>query len=152
METRYVSPEKFSKVSKGKKIVDYPNPWFKDVNSIRYHIINPDMEYKISVLEKKSYPWYLGMTYEDYVKETKEMFGDEDARVFVLECDWFPTELVAGVVNGRYSNTSSLSRKTGWIRSFGSIELFRAEMVEEAIFILNKYGFKFNKSQLKTAV
>ena len=152
MYTRYVSPEKFSKVSKCKKVVDYPNPWIKDVNGIRHHIINPDMEYKISVLEKKSYPWYLGMTYEDYAKETKEMFGDEDARVFVLECEWFPTELVAGVVNGKFSNTSSLSRKTGWLRSFGVIELFRAEKVEEAISILNKHGFKFDKAQLKTAV
>lgn len=151
METRYVSPKKFSKVSKGKKVVDYPNEWIKDVNGTRHHIINPDMEYKISVLEKKSYPWYLGMTYEEYAKATKEMFGDEDARVFVLECDWFPTELVAGIANGRYSNTSSLSRKTGWLRSFGVIELFRAEKVEEAISILNKYGFKFDKAQLKIA-
>lgn len=109
------------------------------------------MEYKISVLEKKSYPWYLGMTYEEYAKATKEMFGDEDARVFVLECDWFPTELVAGIANGRYSNTSSLSRKTGWLRTFGVIELFRAEKVEEAISILNKHGFKFDKAQLKNA-
>lgn len=152
METRYVSPEKFSKVSKGKEIVDYPNQWFKDVNGVRHHIINPDMEYKISVLEKKSYPWYLGMTYEDYAREINEMFGDDDARVFVLECDWFPTELVAGVVNGRFCNTSSLSRKTGWIRSFGTIELFRAEKVAEAISILNKHGFKFDKAQLKMAV
>lgn len=151
METRYVSPEKFSKVSKGKKVVDYPNEWIKDVNGIQHHIINPDMEYKISVLEKKSYPWYLGMTYESYSKAVKEMFGDGNARVFVLECDWFPTELVAGVTNGRYCNTSSLSRKTGWIRSFGTIELFRAAKVEEAISILNKYGFKFDKAQLKIA-
>jgi len=119
MYTRYVSPEKFSKVSKCKKVVYYPNPWIKD---------------------------------EDYAKETKEMFGDEDARVFVLECEWFPTELVAGVVNGKFSNTSSLSRKTGWLRTFGVIELFRAEKVEEAISILNKHGFKFDKAQLHKQV
>ena len=94
---------------------------------------------------------YLGMTYEEYAKATKEMFGDDDARVFVLECDWFPTELVPGVANGRYSNTSSLSRKTGWLRTFGVIELVRAEKVEEAIFILNKHGFKFDKAQLENA-
>lgn len=95
---------------------------------------------------------YLGMTFDDYSKTVKEMFGDDDARVFVLECDWFPTELVAGINNGRYSNTSSLSRKTGWIRTFGAIELFRAEMVKEAISILNKHGFKFDMSQLRKAV
>ncbi len=152
METRYISPEKFSKVSKGKKVIHYPNEWIKDVNGIRYHIVNPNMEYKISELEQKSYPWYLGMTFDDYSKTVKEMFGDDDARVFVLECDWFPTELVAGINNGRYSNTSSLSRKTGWIRTFGAIELFRAEMVKEAISILNKHGFKFDMSQLRKAV
>lgn len=152
METRYISPEKFSKVSKGKKVIHYPNEWIKDVKGIRYHIVNPNMEYKISELEQKSYPWYLGMTFDDYSKTVKEMFGDDDARVFVLECDWFPTELVAGINNGRYSNTSSLSRKTGWIRTFGAIELFRAEMVKEAISILNKHGFKFDMSQLRKAV
>lgn len=152
MKTRYVSPEKFSKVSKGKKVIDYPNEWIKDVDGIRYHIVNPEMQYKISELEKKSYPWYLGMTYDDYAKATKEMFGDDDARVFVLECEWFPTELVAGVVGGRFRNTSSLSRKTGWIRTFGTIELFRAAKVEDAIAILNKHGFMFDKSQLKIAV
>ena len=47
METKYVSPKQFAKVSKGKKVTDYPNQWFKDVDGIRYHIINPDMEYKI---------------------------------------------------------------------------------------------------------
>lgn len=84
---------------------------------------------------------------------TETTFGCtcENPIVFVLECDWFPTELVAGIANGRYSNTSSLSRKTGWLRSFGVIELFRAEKVEEAISILNKYGFKFDKAQLKIA-
>ena len=87
METRYISPEKFSKVSKGKKVIHYPNEWIKDVNGIRYHIVNPNMEYKISELEQKSYPWYLGMTFDDYSKTVKEMFGDDDARVFVLECD-----------------------------------------------------------------
>ncbi len=148
MKKRYVSPEKFKKVSKGKKITDYPNQWFKDVAGVLYHIVNPDMEYKIYELKKESYPWYLGMTYESYSKNVKEMFGDDDARVFVLECEWFPTELVAGISNGRYCNTSSLSRKTGWIRSFGSIELFRSAKVHEAISILNKHGFMFDKSSV----
>lgn len=152
MNTRYVSPEKFSKVSKGKKVVDYPNEWFKNVNGILYHIINPDMEYKILLLKKESYSWYLGMVYDDYSKMVKEKFGDDDARVFILECDWFPTELVAGVTNGKFCNTSSLSRRTGWIRTCYNIELFRAERVEEAISILNKHGFNFDMSQLKITV
>lgn len=151
MGTRYISPEKFSKVSKGKKVIHYPNEWIKDVNGIRYHIINPDMKYNISEIEKKSYPWYLGMTYESYSKAVKEIFGDDDARVFILECEWFPTELVAGVTNGRYCNTSALSRKTGWLRSHNA-DLFRAAKVGEAIAILNKHGFKFDMSQLHDAV
>lgn len=152
MITRYVSPERFTSISRGKKVIDYPNEWFKDAGGIRYHIINPDMKYRITELDKKSYAWYLGMSYDSYAKHLKEIFGDEDARVFVLECDWFPTELVAGVSNGRYCNTSSLSRKTGWIRSFGTVELFRAEKIQEAIAILNKNGFMFDCSQLSKAV
>lgn len=152
MKTKYISPERFSKVSRGKKVTNHPNEWFKDVDGIRYHIVNPNMKYKVSVLDRKSYPWYLGMTHESYSDHVKEIFGDDDSRVFVLECEWFPTELVAGVTNGRFCNTSSLSRKTGWIRSFGTIELFRASKVEEAIAILNKNGFMFDSSQLREAV
>lgn len=152
MQTKYVTPTAFIKASTGKKVVDYPNPWIKDVDGVRYHIVNTEMEYKISELEKKSYPWYLGMTYESYVSHVKDIFGDTDARVFVLECEWFPTELVAGVKGGRFSNVSDLSRKTGWIRSFGSIELFRASCIEEAIAILNKHHFMFNLSNIKEAV
>ena len=152
MITKFVTPQAFSKIAKGKKVVDYPNEWIKDVAGVRYQIVNPDMEYQITELRKESYAWYLGMTYEDYASTLKEMFGDDDARVFVLKCEWFPTELVAGIKDGRYSNTTALSRKTGWIRSFGNVELFRASCIEEAIAILNKHHFMFNLSMLKEAV
>lgn len=142
MKTKYVTSEKFTNLSKGKKVVDYPNPWFKDVNGIRYHIINPEMKYKIELLPKDSYLWYLGMSFESYTKHLKEVMNDEDPRVFVLSCEWFPTELVAGVVNGRFCNTSSLSLKTGWIRTMNS-DYFRASKVKEAIRILNANGFMF---------
>lgn len=142
METKYVTPEKFSKLSKGKKVVDYPNPWFKDVNGIRYHIINPEMEYKIELLPKESYLWYLGMSFESYSKHLEEIMNDEDPRVFVFSCEWFPTELVAGVTNGRFCNTSALSLNTGWIRTMNS-DYFRASKVKEAIRILNANGFMF---------
>lgn len=152
MITRFVTPKAFSKIAKGKKVVDYPNEWIKDVNGVRYQIVNPEMKYRITELSKDSYAWYLGMTYDSYASTLKEMFGDDDAKVYMLECDWFPTELVAGIKNGRYSNTSALSRKTGWIRSFGRIELFRASCIEEALAILNKNHFMFNLSMLKEAV
>lgn len=152
MITKFVTPKAFSKIAKGKKVVEYPNEWIKDVNGVRYQIVNPDMQYQITELPKESYAWYLGMSYEDYASTLKEMFGDDDARVFVLKCEWFPTELVAGVKDGRYSNVSALSRKTGWIRSFGNVELFRASCIEEAIAILNKHHFMFNLSMLKEAV
>lgn len=152
MITKYVTPKAFLKLSKGRKVVDYPNEWIKDVEEVRYHIVNPDMKYEIYELGKEHYCWYLGMTPESYASTLKEMFGDEDTRVFVLKCEWFPTELVAGIKNGRFCNTASLSRKTGWIRSFGNIELFRASCIEEAIAILNKNHFMFNLSMLKEAV
>ncbi len=152
MNIKYVTPKAFSRISKGKKVVNYPNEWIKDVNGVRYQIVNPDMEYEFYELKKDQYCWYLGMTYENYASMLKEMFGDDDARVFVLRCDWFPTELVAGVKNGRFSNTTALSSKTGWIRTFGNIELFRASCIDEAIAILNKNHFMFNISMLKEAV
>lgn len=152
MITKYVTPKAFSKLSKGKKVVDYPNELIKDIDGVRYHIVNPDMEYEIYELGKEHYSWYLGMTPESYASALKEMFGDDDTRVFVLKCEWFPTELVAGIKGGRFCNTAALSRKTGWIRSFGTIELFRASCIEEAIAILNKNHFMFNLSMLKEAV
>lgn len=152
MITKYVTPKAFSKITKGKKVVDYPNEWIKDIDGVRYHIVNPEMVYKITELKKESYLWYLGMSYDSYAHHLKEMFGDDDARVYMLECDWFPTELVAGIKNGRFSNTSALSQRTGWIRSFGRIELFRASRINEAIALLNKNHFMFNIIMLKDAV
>ena len=145
---RYVTPRGFARMSKGKKVTDYPNPWIKDIDGVCCQIINPDMEYKISTIGKEHYPWYLGMTFEEYAKQVKEIFGDDDARVFALECEWFPTHLVAGVRNGRYNNMTSLSRKSGWIRTFGGMDLFRASQVKTAIAILNKAGFKFNVKEI----
>lgn len=149
MKTKYVSPARFERISRGKDVKNYPNPWIKDIAGVRYHIINPDMEYEITLLDKDSYPWYLGMTYEDYSKVVKELFDEDDAHVYVLRCDWFPTELVAGIQNGRYSNHAPLSQKTGWIRTFGNIELFRAGAVKTGIGILNSAGFKFDINKIK---
>lgn len=147
METVYTTPAKFAKISKGKNVKNHPNPWFKDIEGKRYHIINPDMEYQIELLDQKNYLWYLGMTYESYTRHLKEILDDDDPRVYVLTCDWFPTELVAGIVNGRFCNTSELSKKTGWIRTFNS-DYFRASKVKEAIRILNKHGFKFDINKI----
>lgn len=152
MVTKYVTPKSFVKISNGKKVVDYPNEWIKDVDGVRYQIVNPDMKYEITELKKEQYLWYLGMSYESYASTLKYVFGDTDARVFALKCEWFPTELVAGVKGGRYCNVSTLARKTGWLRSFGNIELFRASCIDDAIAILNKNHFMFNISMLKDAV
>ena len=43
---------------------------------------------------------------------------------------------------------TSLSRKSGWIRTFGGMDLFRASQVKTAIAILNKAGFKFNVKEI----
>lgn len=148
METVYTTPEEFGVIRKGKNVIDYPNQWFKDIEGRRFHIINPEMEYKIEILDPKNYLWYLGMTYESYSKHLKEIFDDDDPKVYILSCEWFPTELVAGIVNGRFCNTSELSQKTGWIRTFNS-DFFRASKVREAIKILNKNGFKFDINQIQ---
>lgn len=149
MKTKYVSPARFERISRGKEVKSYPNPWIKDIAGVRYHIINPDMEYETTLLDKDSYLWYLGMTYEDYAKVVKELFGEDDPRVYILRCDWFPTDLVAGVKNGRYDNSTPLSVKSGWIRSFGNLELFRAGAVRTGIDILNRAGFKFDINKIK---
>lgn len=144
MKTKYVTPERFASISRGKDIKHYPNEWIKEIGGICYHIINPDMKYHVEEVSKNDYPWYLGMTYDNYSKQIQERFGEADARIFALRCDWFPTDLVAGVRNGRYNNMTSLSKKTGWIKTFCNVELFRAERLPEAIAILNKNGFGFS--------
>lgn len=149
MKTKYVSPARFERIQKGKVVKNYPNPWIKDIGDVRYHIIDPDMEYEIKLLEESQYLWYLGMTYEDYAKVVKEVFDEDDARVYVLRCDWFPTELVAGIKNGLFSNHAPLSQKSGWIRTFGNIELFRAGAVRTGIEILNRAGFKFDINKIQ---
>lgn len=143
MKTKYITPEGFAKISEGKAVKHYPNKWIKEMDDVCYHIINPEMKYHIAEVAKKDYPWYVGMTYESYASYIRDRFGETDARIFELKCDWFPTDLIAGVKNGRFDNNTSLSLKTGWLKTFCNVDLFRAEKLPVAIKILNKHGFKF---------
>lgn len=157
MITKYVTPQQFAKVSKGKKVKHYPNPWIKEIGDVCYQIINPEMEYEISLLDEKDFQWYLGMSPKSYAERIKELFGDDDTRVVVLNCDWFPTDLVVGTVpcqvvpwrvDSKYHWDTELSRKTGYIKHQND-HYFRASKVSEAIKILNKHGFKFEMKKLE---
>jgi hypothetical protein len=120
----------------GLKIVrEFPNPVFFDVeykNSLyRLHLITDDNnKIFIKKLNESERAWYCPQIKTD--------------EIVMLSGEWFPKELIAGVINGRYDASSYLSRATGWVQSFNTgsnAECFRSSRVIEAIYILEKNGF-----------
>lgn len=158
MRQIFITPKKFGKLSKGKSIKSYPNPWIKEIEGVIYNIVNQDMECRCKKLPKEEYKWSLGVSYESYQKELKEKYNDDNADVFVLSTigEWFPTELIAdtkeinlgyGIIRNAFSMFTSLSEKTGYLQGTGllgsSHVLFKASKVSKAISILNKNGYNF---------
>ena len=121
----------------GLKVINtFPNPVFYDVDFegelCRLHLLNDEnniIHFKKLTSDEKS--WYCPQIKND--------------DIIMLSGEWFPTELVAGVINGRFDSKSDLSLATGWIQSFNtgsSNECFKLSRVYEAIYILEKEGFK----------
>ncbi len=143
----YVTPRKFAKLSKGKKVKHYPNECCKQVDGVNYFIVQPDIECKCYKMKPEEYCWFIGIKHEVFEEKAKDLWNEPNGDVYILECDWFPKDLVVGVENGRYSMRAELSRKTGWIQTqcLGSnCCAFTASGVKEAIKILNKNGYKFS--------
>lgn len=143
---KYVTPEKFAEISKGKKVESFPNEQFKQIGKDVYRVIPHNFKCTVEKVAKESYPWYLRMDEGTLSRFVKSIFGCEDYDVYRLNCDWFPLELVAGTEYGRYSSMTELSQKTGCL-TFGyagsGSAFFIGSKVNEAIKILRDNGFMF---------
>lgn len=137
MKTVYCKPKD---LKKDKVITDYPNPQFKECkdknsNIYRLHIIYPEDKIKVKILNKNEIEWFC---------------KNKDAKLFItgvtmLDINWFPKELICGVINGRYNCNSDLAIKTGWLHTANTgtnSECFLSSKVQIAIDILVKHGFE----------
>lgn len=135
----YLTEEEYAEVSNGKKnINDFPNPYVKEIDNVRYQIIPANEICTSSVLTDEEKTWFIPFPTNDDV-----------VRLEVSKSSSFPTELVAGVdrSSGMFSMGNTLSKKTGWIKANGCLgcrsALFFKSKVHDAIEILNDFGFAF---------
>lgn len=144
--TKYVSPEQFARISKGKVVISFPNELIKEIGGVIFQIVPHGLKCTVEKVSKESYPWYLGMDEDGLALVTKKLFGYSDTEVYRLSCEWFPMDLVAGVEHGRFSSFTKLSKKTGFLE-FGYAGsdscFFIGSNVNEAIKILRDKGFMF---------
>lgn len=144
--TKYVSPEQFARISKGKAVRNFPNELIKEIGGVTFHIVPHGLKCTVEKVSKESYPWYLRIDEYGLALVTKKLFGYSDTEVYRLSCEWFPTDLVAGVEHGRFSPFTKLSKKTGFL-GFGYAGsdscFFIGSKVNEAIKILRDKGFMF---------
>ena len=125
---KYVTPEEFAKLSKGKKVKDFPNPLVKEIDGQSYNICTPECTCEVSKLPHDQYKWYIGASFEEYQQKAKEVFGEENSEIIVISTNtkagyhWFPTELVcgtipvhigAGIMREKFSIKTELAQKTG---------------------------------------
>lgn len=147
MDYKVITEERFTIISKNKKVRSYPNQWYKEVDGKDYYIVPSNEKYTTTILTEEEKKWWCAVN-------TKE----EVVMLSVSEMGRFPHELVAGtrkhrlmggmVLEGVDMNTS-LSKKTGWLDFTGNIgsrsAVFLKSKVNVAIEILNKHGMKFEK-------
>lgn len=138
MKTIYCKPED---VKNHNCIGNFPNPDIKkclDKNGNEYflHIVKSTDTFSIVELNPSDIKWYCP--------------NIEDERVYkITTTNFFPKDLVAGVVNGRYTEKSHLSEKTGWIMSVNTgsnSECFTADRVQNAINLIKQAGYIFDKT------
>jgi len=139
--TVFLSESEYAEISKKMKgVKEYPNPYIKECGNVRYQIIPDGESFTTKVLTEEEKEWFA--------------FPPTDEEVVMLSVSvlgWFPTELIAGTDNGRFSMYTTLSEKTGWVSAKGTLgsrsALFLKSKVNKAIEILNGYGFYFSKMQ-----
>lgn len=145
MATKYVTEKQFERLSKGKLVKSYPNPYIKEIDGIEYKIIPNGEKFETKVLSEQEKLWWCGAKTEEEVVELS-----------VSKSGWFPTDLVAGtlpkhlgcgIIREGFNMNTELSKKTGWLQGTGNLgsrsDLFLKSKVNEAIKILNKNGFSF---------
>jgi hypothetical protein len=137
---------KENQVKKYEIIENFPNPYFKKVlykNEIcTLHIIANDIENTIRIKEltKDEINWYC------------PQMVNKNERIIMFGFEWFPKELIAGVIDGRYNPKHKLSLSTGYIQSVNSgshNECFILSKFNEVIKILINHRFLSKDFDLK---
>lgn len=136
--TVYLSESEFAEISKKMEgVKSYPNPYIKESGNVRYQIIPDGEEIAVRTLTDAERDWFA-----------PNNKGQEVVIAFVSILCWFPIDLIAGVENGRYSQNTTLSEKTGWLSSSSALGsqsvLFLKDKVDAALGILKEHGFKIN--------
>ena len=137
METKYC---KLEDIKKHNIVTNYPNERFKDCKDskgflYRLYVIYPLDKVRVRVLSKPEIEWFC-------LSRDASLFI---TGVTILEVNWFPKELICGVINGRYNCNSDLAIKTGWLHTANTgtnSECFLSSKVQTAIDILVKRGFE----------
>src|SRR5271157_3971024 len=98
METVYC---KAKDINKHKIVKDFPNSIIKECKDkdgflYRLHIIKPENKINVKVLTRSEIEWFC---------------LSKDGKLFItgvtlLQIDWFPKELICGIINGRYNCNS----------------------------------------------
>lgn len=129
---QYLTEAEFkSRFSDQSVVKHYPNPRCKRVGNGYYHIIDGEV-ITVRELTKSEVLWYLGIDTEERFVQMSDSSGH------------FPTNLVAGVINGVFHQLAPLSQVTGWVSAnMGTRSVaLRLEKAENAIQILKDVGFE----------
>ena len=129
----YIREADFAEYAKGQVVVDYPNPYVKNVGGIDTNIIPTGETITFRKMSESDVKYYIGWCSEECYEGSVGIGG------------WFPTSLVCGCICGRYSEATELARHTGWRETngmFGSKnDAFLASKVRNAAKILEEAGF-----------
>jgi hypothetical protein len=139
MERIYLTQEAFES-SRYHVVKSYPNPNIKAVlmngKKFMVNIITPDQKVTVSNLTKQEQEWY-GARNHDVVMVT-------------VENGYFPTELLAGVIDGRYSENHYISRRYGWINSMSTgtgSGLILKSKIDDCVQFLKSVGYEVEYAQ-----
>jgi hypothetical protein len=136
MKTIYCKPED---VAKHNCISNFPNPDIRkciDKNGVQYylHIVKSDDSFIIEELNESEIQWHCPQHLDERICK-------------ITTTNFFPKDLVSGVLNGKYSEKTHLSEKTGWIMSINtgsSSECFCVDRVQNAINLIKQAGYIFD--------
>ena len=125
----YVTMAVFNELSAGKRVEEFPNPRVKGCNGVHYHIID-GVEITVKKMNKDEIEWYIKRDGDFVIMSSSDRF--------------FPTDLIAGVVNRIYNENTELSQHTGYVKSCNtgtSSNCFKVEKYNNAVAILRNVGY-----------